>query len=80
MSRAPKVVELGPAHFCYDQTDEAVQYIAKHLPWYGPKYSPHDVPNFYDISGICEDPTAFQSVCAPLPTGTDDMCTTHADA
>ena len=67
MSRAPKVVELGPAHFCYDQTDEAVQYIAKHLPWYGPKYSPHDVPSFYDISGICEDPKAFQAVRLPPP-------------
>ena len=26
--------------------------IAAALPWYGPKYSPHDVPSFYDVSGI----------------------------
>lgn len=39
-----------------------VKNIAAHLPWYGPKYSPHDVPSFYDISGITESPEAFQSV------------------
>eukprot|EP00239_Pterosperma_sp_CCMP1384_P002890 CAMPEP_0197849390 /NCGR_PEP_ID=MMETSP1438-20131217/11885_1 /TAXON_ID=1461541 /ORGANISM="Pterosperma sp., Strain CCMP1384" /LENGTH=241 /DNA_ID=CAMNT_0043462053 /DNA_START=65 /DNA_END=790 /DNA_ORIENTATION=+ len=59
---SPQVKELGPAHFCFDQEDESVKYIAKHLPWYGPKYSPHDVPSFYDISGITEDPQAFQKV------------------
>mmetsp|Transcript_10000 Transcript_10000/g.13600 ORF Transcript_10000/g.13600 Transcript_10000/m.13600 type:complete len:239 (-) Transcript_10000:76-792(-) len=58
----PAVKKLGPAHFCYDQEDANVKYIAEHLPWYGPAYSPHDVPSFYDISGITEDPQAFRSV------------------
>jgi hypothetical protein len=29
---------------------------------YGPKYSPHDVPSFYDVSGITENPEVFQMV------------------
>ena len=44
------------------QADEDVVYVSKHLPWYGPKYSPHDVPSFYDVSGITEDPKAFRRV------------------
>eukprot|EP00959_Pyramimonas_sp_CCMP1952_P460966 9480758-Pyramimonas_sp.AAC.2 len=59
---APAVKELGPSHYCFDQDDADVKYIANHLPWYGPKYSPHDVPSFYDISGITEDPQAFKKV------------------
>jgi len=39
-----------------------VRAIAASLPWYGPKYSPHDVPSFYDVSGITEDPVVFQRV------------------
>jgi len=59
---APSVKELAPAHFCFDQEDADVKYIAAHLPWYSPTYSPHDVPSFYDISGITEDPPAFKKV------------------
>ena len=36
--------------------------IAAALPWYGPKYSPHDVPSFYDVSGITESPEVFKAV------------------
>ena len=58
----PATKELGPKHFCLDQADDGVNTIAKSLPWYGPKYSPHDVPSFYDVSGITEDPAVFQLV------------------
>ena len=58
----PAVKALGDQHFCLDQADEGVKRIAKSLPWYGPKYSPHDVPSFYDVSGITEDPEVFQLV------------------
>ncbi|KAK3273411.1 hypothetical protein CYMTET_18344 [Cymbomonas tetramitiformis] len=54
--------ELGPKHYCADQTDLEVKQIAQHLPWYGPEYSPHDVPNFYDIAGITENPKVFRKV------------------
>lgn len=55
-------VQLGAKHFCLDQKDADAQYIAQHIPWYGPKHSPHDVPSFYDVSGITEDPAAFKKV------------------
>ena len=55
---------LAPNHFCLDQNlnPSVVQTIAKSLPWYGPKFSPHAVPNFYDVSGITENPEAFKLV------------------
>ena len=58
------VKTLAPNHFCLDQNlnPRVVQTIAKSLPWYGPKFSPHDVPNFYDVSGITENPEAFKLV------------------
>jgi len=40
----PAMKTLGPNHVCLDQNDPNVQSIAKSLPWYGPKHSPHDVP------------------------------------
>lgn len=32
------------------------------MPYYTGKYSPHNVPAFYDVTGITESPEAFQSV------------------
>ena len=58
----PNAVQLGPNHFCLDQADENVKLVAKNIPWYGPKYSPHDVPSFYDISGVVENPAVFKLV------------------
>lgn len=58
----PAVKELGPNHVCLDQADENVRAIAKSLPWYGPRHSPHDVPSFYDVSGITENPAVFAMV------------------
>jgi len=30
------------------------------MTWYSPKFSPKDVPRFYDISGLTENPEAFK--------------------
>jgi len=57
-----KVKTLSYKHDCADQSDPNVLLIANRLPWYSAKYSPHDVPRFYDISGITEDPEAFQRI------------------
>lgn len=60
-----RVKTLAPNHHCLDADGDdqlLVQKIAKSLPWYGPKFSPHDVPNFYDVSGITENPEAFKTV------------------
>ena len=63
-AKAVVVKTVAPNHFCLDQNlnPRVVQTIAKSLPWYGPKFSPHDVPNFYDVSGITENPEAFKLV------------------
>ena len=58
----PAVKALGANHVCLDQADPRVIKIAKSLPWYGPAHSPHDVPSFYDVSGITENPEVFQLV------------------
>ena len=52
----------APNHECADQTFVKNAGIANALPWYGPRFSPHDVPNFYDVSGIVENPKAFKAV------------------
>merc|ERR1719493_499797 len=50
----------GSKHYVPDQKDENVEYLAKRMRWFGPKFSPKDVPRYYDISGITEDAAAFQ--------------------
>ena len=63
-AKAVVVKTVAPNHFCLDQNlnPRVVHTIAKSLPWYGPKFSPHEVPNFYDVSGITENPEAFKLV------------------
>jgi hypothetical protein len=62
MTTTTTVLKKGPNHECCDQTFVKNAGIATCLPWYGPRFSPHDVPNFYDVSGICENPKAFKAV------------------
>jgi len=50
----------GNKHFMPDQKNESVKKIASKMTWYSPKFSPKDVPRFYDISGLTEDPEAFK--------------------
>lgn len=50
----------GNKHFMPDQTNEKVIKVAKACTWYSPKFSPKDVPRFYDISGVTENPEAFK--------------------
>jgi adenine phosphoribosyltransferase len=58
----PEIIALNDNHFTMDQSNPLAKQIAKSLPWFGPKYSPHDVPNFYDVSGITENPEMFKTV------------------
>ena len=58
---------LGRAHECLDaEKDARCEKIGKSLWWYGPKYAPHDVPKFYDVSGIVERPEVFKTVVEVL--------------
>ena len=58
----PAVGGDGEGHEWLDQGSADAVYIASKLPWYGPEYSPHDVPAFYDIAGITEDVECFRRV------------------
>ena len=57
---ALQIVELAPNHCCLSQTSADAKLIAANLPWYSAAYSPHDVPSFYDVSGLTEQPAVFQ--------------------
>ena len=52
--------EPGLHHYLPDQTDPRVVAIAKECRYYSPSFSPKAVPAFYDLSGITENPRAFQ--------------------
>ena len=62
----PATIHLGSGHYVLDQEDERIRFISKHLPYYTGIFSPHDVPAFYDVTGITESPEAFQSVISIL--------------
>ncbi len=55
-----QVVELARNHWCLMQGCADASLISRHLPWYSAQYSPHDVPSFYDVSGLTEQPSVFQ--------------------
>lgn len=55
-----EVVELARNHRCLSQSSPDAKLIAANLPWYSAEYSPHDVPSFYDVSGLTESPAVFQ--------------------
>ena len=48
-------------HFLADQTDPAVLRVAAVCRYYSPAFAPKAVPAFYDLSGITEDPAAFET-------------------
>ena len=47
---------MAPNHHCADQAHPTVRLIASRLPWYTAAYSPHDVPRFFDITGVVRSP------------------------
>mmetsp|Transcript_28909 Transcript_28909/g.62432 ORF Transcript_28909/g.62432 Transcript_28909/m.62432 type:complete len:249 (-) Transcript_28909:25-771(-) len=55
-------VAPGSNHFAPEQTHPTIQTIAKTLRWFSPQFSPKDVPRFYDLSGITENPPAFKAM------------------
>lgn len=55
-------VTPGSCHYALDPESEDGKYLANKIWWFGPKFSPKDVPAFYDVSSICEDPEVFQKV------------------
>eukprot|EP01059_Diplonema_ambulator_P013499 TRINITY_DN24001_c1_g2_i3.p1 TRINITY_DN24001_c1_g2~~TRINITY_DN24001_c1_g2_i3.p1 ORF type:complete len:246 (+),score=81.79 TRINITY_DN24001_c1_g2_i3:933-1670(+) len=55
-----KWVEKAPNHWMPEQDSEDIKEMAKTMWWYTEKFSPKDVPKFYDVSGITENPKAFR--------------------
>ena len=45
-----------------DPTHEDTKLICSNMWWYSSTFSPKDVPRFFDVSGITENPEAFQKV------------------
>ena len=64
LARSPQLAvtetEPGLHHYLPEQTDPRVIAIAKACRYYSPNFSPKAVPAFYDLSGITENPRAFQ--------------------
>eukprot|EP01064_Diplonema_japonicum_P037455 TRINITY_DN875_c8_g1_i1.p1 TRINITY_DN875_c8_g1~~TRINITY_DN875_c8_g1_i1.p1 ORF type:complete len:269 (+),score=92.65 TRINITY_DN875_c8_g1_i1:71-808(+) len=57
-----KWAEKTQNHWIPDQESVEVKEMAKTLWWYAPEFSPKDVPKFYDVSGITENPVAFKNM------------------
>eukprot|EP00927_Polykrikos_kofoidii_P045249 TRINITY_DN3916_c0_g1_i3.p1 TRINITY_DN3916_c0_g1~~TRINITY_DN3916_c0_g1_i3.p1 ORF type:complete len:275 (+),score=44.76 TRINITY_DN3916_c0_g1_i3:78-827(+) len=57
-----KEVSDGSLHFALDPESDAARNLAGSITWYGPKFSPKDVPKFFDVSSITENPACFTSV------------------
>eukprot|EP00930_Biecheleria_cincta_P056765 TRINITY_DN42826_c0_g1_i1.p1 TRINITY_DN42826_c0_g1~~TRINITY_DN42826_c0_g1_i1.p1 ORF type:complete len:515 (+),score=92.64 TRINITY_DN42826_c0_g1_i1:66-1610(+) len=60
----PVFVELvpGSGHFVLETSCEDAKFLAGRILWYGPKFSPKDVPKFYDVSSVTEDVSVFRKV------------------
>lgn len=57
------IKELSPHVIVYDEDkDPRVRKIAAALKWFSPRFSPKNVPKFYDVSSITEDPAVFKDV------------------
>lgn len=56
------LVTVSPNEYIYDASHPRVKAIAAALLWYSPRFSPKNVPRFYDVSSITERPAVFQDV------------------
>ncbi|CUE85912.1 Adenine phosphoribosyltransferase, putative [Bodo saltans] len=57
-----EVIEISPKYYTLQPEGELAKQIASQLTWFSPKFSPKDVPRFYDISAVTENPALFQAV------------------
>lgn len=55
-------VTPGTKHYALAPDSDEAKYLVKKLWFFGPKFSPKDVPAFYDVSAITEDPECFKKV------------------
>ena len=53
-------VEAAHAHTTLNPESKEAKDIANAIVWYSPHFSPKDVPRFYDIASLTENPKLFQ--------------------
>lgn len=75
------------SHFFADQSNAVVRRIAASCRYYTAKFSPKDVPAFYDLSGITENPEIFEATISvfveryrAMPKGTGPTVVVGYDA
>jgi len=59
---------IAHAHTTLSPDCAIAQEIAAAITWYSPNFSPKDVPRFYDISSLTENPPLFQKTIDALIT------------
>lgn len=57
-----EVVEISPKYFILNPEGDLAKFIASKLTWFSAAFSPKDVPRFYDISAVTENPELFRAV------------------
>lgn len=72
--------EVSTNYFILDPESEIAKEIAGQLTWYTPRFSPKDVPRFYDISSVTENPMLMRKVVHAMAErykGMGDKAPTH---
>lgn len=54
--------EVAPYHYTLPDDHPVVQELKKCYKWYSPKFSPHDVPCFADVSSVTESASAMKAI------------------
>lgn len=70
--------EVSPNYFTLRFDAPEAQKIASGLKWYSPRFSPKNVPRFYDISTVTEHPELFALVVQILVDRYKRMDAAHA--
>lgn len=73
MSTPVAVTEVSPNYFTLDATLPVAKELSAAIKWYSPRFSPKDVPRFYDISSLTEAPALFNSVVDVMAQRYRDM-------
>jgi adenine phosphoribosyltransferase len=60
VTAVPELTEIAPFHHILDPESDIAKDIARTITWYSPAFSPKDVPRFYDIASLTENPALFQ--------------------
>lgn len=54
--------KIGEESYTLETDSELVQTLVKAYRWYGPQFSPRDVPRFLDVGSVTETPAAMRGI------------------